>query len=208
MSYRLLSIPVFSCLTTLASSASAVDAPDGRATPADAEPGLRADAHVNAAGLLQFGLTPTFELGAGHWGALAQFRFFNTGLLANSTIPTSGEHLAFSYGIAVGGRWYSASHGPLTGFNAGAMLEYLHIRNEDTTEREAYVTGLVVPQIAGGYRWKFDWFLVGVGATAGYAFVVSKKTEDLSGGADPYLLESDATSQVYGSGLLDVGVFF
>lgn len=173
--------------------------------------GLAGSAYVNALGPLQFGLTPSLELGTSNFAGLLRFRWLNSGFLANETLPTKGgsESLAFSYGLGAGVRYFTAADAPLTGFNLGVVLEFLRVRNEDTTiDREAYLTSLLVPQLEGGYRWAFGHFLLGAGAGVGYAIVVSAKTEDSSGGADNVLLANNAENKPYGSVAVDVGFLF
>jgi hypothetical protein len=97
----------------------------------------------------------------------------------------------------------------LSGVQLGIWAEYIRTRIEDLdVEREAYVTSLIVPQADVGYRWRFGRVLVGVGAAAGYALAFSKRTEDLSGGADPVLQPVDFGSTVFGSAAFDIGYFF
>jgi hypothetical protein len=176
--------------------------------PANGTDGLTANAHINILGPLQFGLSPALEVGTAHVGITAQFRWLNSGLLARSILPTSSSQtLAFSYGIGAYGRYYRKPG--LTGFNIGGGVEYLSVHVEDDRiQRERYLSGWVVPQIVGGYRWRFGNLLLGAGASLGYAVSVSAKTEDMSGGADPVLLPVDDTAKPYGSAALDLGFFF
>src|SRR5262249_14310087 len=116
------------------------------AAPVPLEPSsaLATDAHVNALGVLVFGVTGAFELGGGNWGAAARLRWVDSGLYARSTLPASADQsLAFSYGGALGARYYSAAHGALTGWFAGPALELVHTRIEDGVAKIATVTSLV-----------------------------------------------------------------
>lgn len=165
------------------------------------------DAHVNALGPLQFGLAPTIEVGRGHWAGLAYFRWLNSGLLARSLLPSRDhEELVFSYGVGAGPRYYFGQG--LRGFNLGPTLEYLHVVVETDQEREAYVSSWLVPQLALGYRWKFGRFLLGLGASGGYALSLSARTEDLSGGADPIGFYADDTSRPFANANADIGFYF
>jgi hypothetical protein len=172
---------------------------------------IAADISVNVLGPLQFGLTSAVEVGSSHLAGFGRFRWLNSGRLADNTLPTKGtdEHLAFSYGVGLGARYFSAPGAALTGFNVGLVLEYLHVHNEDTkTERTAFITSLIIPQLEGGYRWRFGRFLVGAGAGVGYAVVTSKSTEDLSGGTNAVVYANNAENKPYASAALDLGFFF
>jgi hypothetical protein len=171
-------------------------------------PGLTTNAHVNAAGLLLFGVTPTLELGKDHWGTLARVRLLSTGLLAHSIIPDADNTLQFSWGAAVGLRYYQASNGALTGFHGGLAAEYLRVRLENESLAAETLTGLVVPQLEAGYRWRFADFLFGLGGAVGYSIVMSRGVNDLSGGTGTYDVVNNATNDVFASAAVDVGYFF
>lgn len=165
------------------------------------------DAHMNVAGPLQFGLTPTVEVGTNHWAGLAYFRWLDSGLYARSALPNrADQELAFSYGLGAGGRYY---HRPgLSGFNAGLGIEYLHVVVESELEKEAFVTSWLVPQLGAGYRFRFGRFLLGLGVTGGYAFSVSARTDDLSAGADPVIFTADDSGRPFASASVDLGFYF
>jgi hypothetical protein len=200
-----------SCLALLVSAGGTARAVESGSTSIEEKgAGLNANVHVNLLGPLQFGLTPTVELGGQRLSGLARFRWMNPGLLSQGLANEDGdESLGFSYGLGLGSRYYLAQKTALSGVYFGAWLEYLHTRIEDTeVDRDAYVSSILVPQVEGGYRFRFGALLVGAGAAVGYAKSISTETEDLSGGQDPILRSVEETSQVYGSLVLDVGVFF
>ncbi len=179
-------------------------------TPTSHEQGLAGSVHFNALGPLQFGLTPTLELGTRRASGLLRLRWMNPGLLSQG-LPKEGgdEELAFSYGAALGVRYYTAPATALDGLHLGVWGELLRVRIEDSkVDREAYNTLALVPQIEAGYRFRFGSFLLGLGGALGYALPLSKETEDLSGGEDPVLREVDFEGQPYGSVQLDVGLYF
>jgi hypothetical protein len=188
----------------------------GAATSSQAAPApepssaLVTDAHVNALGVLVFGVTGAFELGSGNWGAAARLRWVDSGLYARSTLPASADQsLAFSYGGALGARYYSAAHGALTGWFAGPALELVHTRIEDPrVAKIATVTSLVVPEIEAGYRWRAGSWLFDLGLAGGYAIVLSKGVENIQGGTGASAAQNSAANKPYASVLGDVGFYF
>jgi len=169
--------------------------------------GFNADVQLNVLGPLQFGLTPAVEVGGQQVSGLLRFRWMNPGLLSQALPNEDYQELAFSYGAAIGGRYY-LNRG-LSGVHVGVWAEYIRTRIEDVdVEREAYITNLIVPQADAGYRWRFGHLFVGLGAAVGYAIAFDKHTEDLSDGADPALRPVDFGSTIFGSAAFDVGYFF
>lgn len=171
---------------------------------------LTKNLHVNVFGALLFGLTGAYEVGREHWGVSARARWLNSGLYARSALPSNdNQSLVFSWGAGFTGRYYSAGSGALTGWFAGPGLEFLHTRIEDPKEAlVATNTSLLVPQVEGGYRWRYKSLLVGAGVAVGYALVLSKGVENLAGGEMSPNYENTATNTPYGSILGDVGWFF
>jgi hypothetical protein len=194
-------IIVFGVLCLVPANAVAAEKGDGPGSE------FNADVHLNLLGPLQFGITPTVELGGKQVAGLLRFRWMNPGLLSQGLPNQDYQELAFSYGAALGGRYYL--HSGLSGIHLGIWAEYIRTRIEDLeVEREAYVTSLIVPQAEAGYRWRFGRAFVGLGAALGYAVAFDKRTEDLSEGADPVLQPVDFGSTIFGSGAFDVGYFF
>ena len=87
-------------------------------------------------------------------------------------------------------------------------MELVRTRTENPTAGIGAVTTLVVPELEAGYRWRFGMWLVGLGAGAGYAFVVSKSVVDMGAGPLTALYENNAQNTVYASVLGDIGIFF
>lgn len=192
----------------LASDAQAAEAETAEPSQPESD-ALTSNVHVNVAGALLFGLTPSVELGSQHWSALARLRFLSTGLLAHSLIPEDEDHsLKFSWGGGLGARYYQAEDEVLTGLHAGVVVEYLKVRLENSRLQAGTLTGTLVPQFEVGYRWRLDRLLVGFGAGIGYSIIVSKGVEDLSRGQSPYAVENLAENDVFASAAVDVGYFF
>lgn len=171
--------------------------------------GLNLAAHINALGPLQFGLAPTLELGSHQVSGLARFRWMNPGLLTQA-LPPEGSHeeVEFSYGLALGGRYYLSKDQALSGVHFGLWLELLRTRLADTEEdREAYLSNLLVPQAEVGYRFRFGKFLLGFGGALGYAKTISSETEDLSNGENLVIHEVEEQNTIYGGVSADVGFF-
>jgi hypothetical protein len=169
-----------------------------------------ANLHVNALGLLQFGLIPRLELG-GSTTFLLGAHFFNTGALSYVVIPGGEEELNFSVGGNLGVRTYFHAKGGQRGGYFGAFLEYASIATtDDSDDRAKYERGLLIPAVDAGYRWVWGKFLLDLGGVAGAAFVVSAKDTPIGPDgcaySDSCLEESDTTA--FGMGMLDVGFFF
>jgi hypothetical protein len=170
---------------------------------------IQSNVQVNALGVLVFGLTGAFELGTSHWGTAARARWLNSGLVARSKFPADdNQSLVFSYGAALGVRYYGASSGPLTGMFVGPAVEYVHARVEDHVVQIATLTSLVVPQVEAGYRWRIGALLIDIGAGAGYALVLERGVEDLGGGHNAANYQDNAANTPYLSVLGDIGYFF
>lgn len=166
--------------------------------------------HVNALGILQFGLVPGVEFGGRHFGLSGRVRVMTTGLLSHLVLadPSDDEEFTSGVGVAAIGRYYSGAGGNMRGFYVGGGLEWLTDRIEDKTDdREAYVTTVLIPQVDTGYRWVWGRFLLDLGAGVGYAIVQSATTEDLSGGQDRYLYPNHSEDQFYLIGVVNLGFF-
>jgi hypothetical protein len=176
--------------------------------PVVAEQGkVRVGAFADPLGFAIFGPTIGGEIGAGHVSGLAYFRWMNVGLVSQELFAKGDDELRFSYGGGLLGRYYFGEE--LAGLYVGGGLELLSIRIEDeTVEREAYLSTWWIPQVEAGYRFAFGQLRVGVGGALGYALVGAHRTEDLSGGEDPELLPVDTESKPYGAAKLELGVVF
>lgn len=162
---------------------------------------------VDPAGLLLFGPTVGAELGFGHLSAGLYGRWLDGGVVARELfVDQEGESFAFSYGIGLRGRYYLDAD--LRGLFGGLAIEYLRTRLENESARIVTTNQLLVPQLEGGYRHSFGRFFLGGGAAVGYALQLSGKVDNLPGGTDANLFEPEDTSTIYGTLLVEVGLFF
>jgi hypothetical protein len=151
-----------------------LDAYDEPARPTAPERDSSADAlvnlHVDAAGLLQFGLTPTLEVGEAFSGFL-RLRFLNTGLASHFLLRRDADDdLRLGAGAALGVHWFSAKRGNMRGLYGGAALEYAFVETrDDSVDFARYQTHALIPQVDLGYRWAFGGFFVGVSGKLGLA---------------------------------------
>jgi hypothetical protein len=125
--------------------------------------------HADVLGLLQFGLTPTLEVGGKHIAGYVRVRPLNTGLLSYFLLDHKSEDV-FKWGIggALGLHLFTAGAGNMRGLFGGVALEYVFGKNENTKKTQAiYKTHVLIPQLDIGYRWGLDHFLIGVGARLG-----------------------------------------
>jgi hypothetical protein len=154
---------------------------------------------VNSLGVLQFGLSPTFEYGS-NASFNARALFFNTGAL--SYVTAGDDTLHFTVGAGPGFRYYFGSNGNLRGGYIGGFGLYLP-EEEQYKDQTLYKSTFFVLSGEGGYRWVFhSGFLVGVGAMAGVAVLVDKSVQALNEyGADT----NDAHTQPFGMLTLDLG---
>lgn len=136
----------------------------------DASADALVNLHVDAAGLLQFGLTPTLEVGESVSGFL-RLRFMNTGLASYFLLGRDADDdLRLGAGAALGIHWFSAQHGNMRDFYGGAALEYAYVETiDDTIDFARYQTHALIPQIELGYRWAFGAFFLGVSTKLGLA---------------------------------------
>jgi hypothetical protein len=169
-----------------------------------------ANLHVNALGLLQFGLIPRLEIGGSNTFLLGA-HFFNTGALSYVVIPGDDEELNFSIGGNLGFRHYFSRRGGQLGGYFGAFLEYASLTmTDETDDRAKYERGLLIPAVDVGHRWVWGKFLLDLGGILGAAFVVSAKDTPIGEEGCAYVdscLEEAETS-AFGMGTLDVGFFF
>jgi hypothetical protein len=125
-----------SSLSALAEELS--DSPAGaesKAEPTEAAPSRaegverHGSAFVDPLGFALFGPRLGVEAGAGHFSAGLSARWFNAGLLAHRLFAKGDDRLAFSYGVALRGRYYVPEG--LEGVHLGVATEFLHSRVED-----------------------------------------------------------------------------
>jgi hypothetical protein len=158
-------------------------------TPArDTSADARVNLHVDAAGLLQFGLTPTLEVGETFSGFL-RLRFMNTGLASHFLLGRDAEDdLRLGAGAALGIHWFTAKGGNMRGFYGGAALEYAFVETLDNTVDFArYRTHALIPQIDLGHRWAFGDFFVGVSGKLGLAVPFRSQALGIGDGPCPRL---------------------
>jgi hypothetical protein len=185
-------------------SPGARDGGAGEGRPAEVGEGPRADANVslfvNSLGVLQFGLTPTLEVGS-RFAVNARVLLANTGALSYLIADTDTLH--FSFGAGPGFRYYFGPQGNLRGGYIGALALYI-AWEEQYQEETLFKTRLLAPMAEGGYRWVFgNGFTLGLGLTAGPALVLDKTSEAVSGYAYPEA--NDASTTPIGFVHLDVG---
>lgn len=162
----------------------------------DASVGL----YVNSLGVLQFGLSPTIELGK-RFVVNAKAVVFNTG--AASYALVGDDTLHFSYGIGPGFRYYFGEAGNVRGLYVGA--EALYIAWEQEHQQSTVLqTQLVAPLVEVGYRWvRASGFSIGVGATLGGAFVIDRTARAVAGEMPS---SNDAADRAIGFLHLDLGI--
>lgn len=165
--------------------------------------------HINALGLLQFGLIPRIEFG-GATTLLLGLHFFNTGVLSYSVIP--GDD-AFSFGIGgnIGVRRYFHPDGGQAGAYLGGFLELAYIKIvDDSDDMAEYHRNLLIPAVDAGYRWVWGKFLLDLGGVIGAALVTGAEDRPIGSNgcrySDSCLEETETT--IFGMGMLNVGFFF
>jgi hypothetical protein len=138
--------------------------------------------HFDALGLLQFGLTPTLEVGKKFAGYL-RVRPMNTGLLSYFLLAEDGGKFQWGLGAALGLHIFSAGAGNMRGVFGGPALEYVYVQTKNTTPAylATYGTHALIPQIDLGYRWAFDSFLLGLGGRVGVSIPVAHFDEPIGG---------------------------
>jgi hypothetical protein len=126
--------------------------------------------HIDVGGLLQFGLTPTIEVGETVSGYL-RLRFMNTGLASYLVLGRDDDDdFRLGVGAALGVHFFSSKRGNMRGLYGGAALEYVFIETrDDSVDFARYETHALVPQLDLGYRWAFGDFFLGVSAKLGIA---------------------------------------
>lgn len=178
--------------------------------PAKDPPG-GTNVHINALGLLQFGVIPRVEFG-GATTLLLGAHFFNTGILSYSVIPGDSSADTFSFGIGgnVGVRRYFHPDGGQAGAYLGGFLELAYIKTVDESDDMAeYHRNLLIPAVDAGYRWVWGKFLLDLGGIVGAAIVTGAEDRPVGPNgcrySDSCLEEADTT--IFGMGTLNVGFF-
>ncbi len=192
-----------------ASELSAVDASSTEPPPGKGPRGT--SLHVNALGLLQFGLIPRIEFGAST-SFLLGAHFFNTGALSHVVIadPDGEESLDFSYGVNVGFRHYFNRQGAQAGGFIGGILEYASINITDDDDLAEYHTTLIVPAGDAGYRWAWDSFLLSLGGLLGVAIPVDETDTPIGPNGCAYEDSCDSEvgePEVYFMAAIELGFF-
>ncbi len=156
--------------------------------------------YANALGLLQFGLSPTIEVGD-HLAVNGRVLIFNTGVLPY--VIAGDDTLHLSIGAGPGIRYYFGGSGSMRGFYLGTAA-LLGIWEEQYQQEELYKTKLLICAGELGYRWVFgSGFTLGFGGTFGAAIVIDHTAETVSGGRP---VVDTAESRAIGFLHLDLGV--
>jgi hypothetical protein len=150
----------------------------------DSSANARVNLHVDAAGLLQLGLTPTLEVGEAV-SAFLRLRFMNTGLASHFVLRRDADDdLRLGAGAALGVHWFSAQRGNMRGLYGGAALEYAFVETrDDSVDFARYQVHALIPQVDLGYRWAFGDFFLGISGKLGLA--VPFESEAVGVGAIP-----------------------
>jgi hypothetical protein len=152
--------------------------PRTAAAAPSADPSERAivNLHADALGALQFGVTPTVEVGETVSGYL-RLRAVNSGLLSYFALGRDAEdELRWGAGAALGMHVFFGERGNMRGFYLGGAVEYAYLETRDSQRDFAtYRTHALIPQLDAGYRWAFGGLLVGVAARFGLAIPVHNR---------------------------------
>jgi len=166
------------CTAPSNAGASATAAPSPAPIPQTTPSGpaeSRTAFHANILGLLQFGLTPTIEIG-GDQTILLRARLLNTGLLPYVLAAEEDEDFDFGLGLGVQVRTYTGAlsqQGPYLGGGIEVMF------TTTSYDAEEYSTTSLVPQVEAGFRWDYPTYIVGVGAFMGATVPISSTGYDI-----------------------------
>lgn len=162
----------------LVHEAAAPIAPAPIAKPLDPSADSIINLHLDVAGALQFGLTPTLEVGEIVSGYL-RLRVMNTGLASYFLLGRDrDDELRVGLGAALGIHLFSAERGNMRGVYGGLAIEYAYLETRDPIRDFAtYRTHAIVPQLDFGYRWAFGGLLVGVAGRFGLAIPIQNRAE-------------------------------
>jgi hypothetical protein len=161
-----------------------VEREPGQVTERDSSADSLVNLHIDAAGLLQFGLTPTIEVGESVSGYL-RLRFMNTGLASYFLLGRDADDdFRLGAGAALGVHFFSSKRGNMRGLYGGAALEYVFIETrDDSVDFARYQTHALIPQLDLGYRWAFGSFFLGLSGKIGVA--IPFKTSAIGIGDNP-----------------------
>ena len=198
--------------TCVAEVPSASNAPKAPASSADGAPDEErikgTNLHVNALGLLQFGLIPRVEFGDNLTGLIG-IHLPNTGALTYVLASADDEDYGFGFGVNLGMRYYFNSWDEQRGFYLGGFAEYAYSTSEDTVDDLAeYETHALITSGEVGFRWVFGSFLLDVGGMLGGFFPISSSGTPIGPGGCPFEDSCDGSdTTVFGMLVLDVGFF-
>lgn len=169
--------------------------------------------HINALGLLQFGVAPTLEIGGRHWSTFLRVRPMNSGVASYFLVgtPSEDDNFIFGMGAGVGARGWVLGKGNMRGLFFGGGIEYAYTRvDDDEDDRAQWRTHSIVPLGEFGYRWVFGRFLLGVGLSAGAAIPVGWSDTPVGLDGCFYVDSCDDTRDVFPFGMLrlDIGWMF
>jgi hypothetical protein len=180
------------------------------ATPRSRSADSILNVHLDVLGLLQFGLTPTLEMGKQISGYVSVTPL-NTGLASYFLIPR-GSHDELQWGLAgtAGMHVFSARDGNMRGLFGGGALQYAFVRTIDKVQdRAVYGTHVLIPQLDLGYRWAFERFLLGLGGKAGLSIPVAYYDHPYGAGGCAWGACNGDRSLWFLAGIfLDLGWFF
>lgn len=178
-----------------------------RSTSADSLVNL----HINALGILQFGLAPTLEVGTWISGYLS-LQPLNSGVGSYFLLQRDSEdELRWGLGGTLGVHLFSAGGGNMRGAYGGLAVGYFYLDNQDRKVDRVWLgTHAIVPQLDGGYRWAFDHLLLGVGGRVGLSVPVSASDRPLgpSGCSRSRSCDEKRHVRPLGELVLDVGYLF
>jgi hypothetical protein len=165
--------------------------------------------HADVAGALQFGVTPTVEVGKQLSGYL-QLRVMNAGLASYLALPRDrDDDFRWGVGAALGVHLFTAERGNMRGVYGGLALEYAYVETRDDSKNFArHRTHALIPQADFGYRWAFGDLLLGVSAKLGLAIPVSQSSQRVGGnGCQNSSCDDDTSLALIPGIVVDLGWF-
>jgi hypothetical protein len=199
---------------TMSSEPAAQTAAPAKAEPAKPARSSSADSivnlHMDVLGLLQFGPTPTLEIGKKFSGYL-RIRPMNAGLMSYFLLaPDSGDSFKWGLGATLGMHVFSARDGNMRGVFGGPALEYAFVKTQNNhPDMATYGTHVLIPQLDMGYRWAFDSFLLGLSGRLGVSVPIASYDHPIgiNGCALDTSCNGDRNVYVFGGIALDIGIF-
>ena len=161
--------------------------------------------HLDVAGALQFGVTPSLEVGERVSGYV-RLRVANAGLASHFLLGRDADdRLDLGLGAALGVHWFTATRGNMRGAYAGLALEYAYLQTRDSVRDFArYRTHALIPQLDFGYRWAYRAWFVGVAGKLGLAIPLANDVEGL--GEQPCRLRDSCTRELGVAVIPGIGV--